>query len=379
MASSGPWVEMWGVDPRPWLESSHEEPARWIALHGLAAHRVDDEALAAARRAAVTSATVRDLVARLPRWGDGPGAPGHQSADYLPNMLQLLADLGVRAGDLDPVDDAVAALEAHQFEDGRFASFGRAPGRSDPVWHALPCDTHSIAEVLLRYGRGDGPTVASALDRIATDLRGTNQGRAWTCIPDPEVRWRGPGRVGYVCPQVTLEALRLFSRVDAADRPEGLDQAAATMLEVWRRRGDHQPYSFGHGLRFKTVKWPPFWYGIYWMLDALGRYPQVWGSQRAADRRAVAELVACLISYNVSPDGTVTPRSAYRGFSGFSFGQKQAPSPIATALLAVVVRRFADLTDDVHAVEVERLGSSKGGTGAPRPPRKDPRGTDVPV
>ena len=378
MASSGSWVEMWGVDPCPWLLSSSEEPARWVAIHGLAACRSDDAALEAARRAAVTSDIVQDLVSRLPRWDDEPGASGHDSPGYLPNLLQLLADLGVRAGDIEVVDDAVDALGAHQFDDGRFASFGRVPGRSQPIWHALPCDTHSITEVLLRYGRGDRPAVRRALDRIDANLQATTQGRAWTCVPDPQVRWRGPGRKNDVCPQVSLEALRLFARLEESERPDGLALAAATMLEVWRRRGDEQPYSFGHGFRFKTVKWPPLWYGSYWMLDTLGRYPQLWGSERAEDRRAVAELVACLVGYNVSPDGTVTPRSVYRGFNGFSFGQKKTPSPIATALLAVVTHRFADLRDDVNDVEVERLASSKGGSGTPRPPRPAPGRDAVP-
>ena len=373
------WIEMWGVDPCPWLRSSPEEPARWIALHGLPPCRADDAALDAARRAAVASDIVQDLVSRLPRWDDEPGASGHDSPGYLPNLLHLLADLGVRAGDLEAVDDAVDALETHQFDDGRLASFGRVPGRSQPIWHALPCDTHSITEVLLRYGRGERPAVRRAMDRIEADLQATNQGRAWTCVPDPQVRWRGPGRKHDVCPQVTLEALRLFSRMDACDRPDGLELAAAAMLDVWRHRGDEHPYSFGHGIRFKTVKWPPLWYGIYWMLDTLGRYPELWGSERPEDRRAVAELVACLVSYNVSPDGTVTPRSVYRGFNGFSFGQKKTPSPVATALLAVVAHRFADLSADVTDVEVERLASSKGGTGTPRPPRPGPdRDADPP-
>ncbi len=117
-----------GVDPRPWLLASPEEPARWIALDSLAAPPVDDAALAAARRAAVASDTVQDLVARLPPRGDGAGASGHESPGYLPNLLQLLADLGVRAGDLQAVDDAVDALETRQFDDGRLASFGRPSG-----------------------------------------------------------------------------------------------------------------------------------------------------------------------------------------------------------------------------------------------------------
>ena len=116
------------------------------------------------------------------------------------------------------------------------------------------------------------------------------------------------------------------------------------------------------------------------MLDTLGRYPQTCGRERAHDRRAVAELIACLVSYNVSPDGTVTPRSVYRGFGGLSFGQKRTPSPIATALLAVVAHRFTELAHDVANVEVERLASSKGGTGTPHPPRGNPgRGAHPPA
>lgn len=158
----------------------------------------------------------------------------------------------------------------------------------------------------------------------------------------------------------------MFSRVPAAARPEGLELAASTMLGVWRGRGSEQPYSFGHGIRFQTVKWPPLWYGIYWMLDTLGRYPHLWRSGNADDRRALAELVACLVAYNVSADGTVTPRSVYRGFSAFSFGQKQRPSPIATALLATVAVRFADLADDIMRVEVDALAISKGASGSAR-------------
>jgi hypothetical protein len=86
----------------------------------------------------------------------------------------------------------------------------------------------------------------------------------------------------------------------------------------------------------------------------------------------VAELAACLVAYNVDPDGRVTPRSCYRGFEGFSFGQKRAPSPFATAQLAVALRRVEDLAEEILAVDVLALGSSRGGTGRPRPPRPVP-------
>jgi hypothetical protein len=112
------------------------------------------------------------------------------------------------------------------------------------------------------------------------------------------------------------------------------------------------------------VKWPPTRYGAYAVLDALGRCPALWrGQADPADRTALAFLAACLVRYNLSADGTVTPRSAFRGFSSFSFGQKSTPSPFATARLLAVLHRLDDLADEAAAVDVTALGSSTGGTG----------------
>lgn len=256
---------MFGEDPRPWLLASDEAPAHWVTLTGLLARSDVDPDVRAAREAAVRSPMVDDLIAGLPLWGEDGTVSGHHSPAYLPNLLSF-SRTSACAGDDDRVERALDDLCAHQYDDGRFTSFGRARGHPDPVSGSLPCDTHVITEVLIRYGRRAHPAVQRALGRIAADLRTTNRGRAWTCLPDPAVGF-----------------------------------------------------------------------------------------------------LACLVAYNVAPDGTVTPRSVYRGFGRFSFGQKRRPSPIATALLAAVVRRFSDLTDDVAGIDVTGLGSSKGGTGTPVP------------
>lgn len=357
-------VRLLKADPRPWLLASDEAPARWLALAELSPAAAPEEA----RVEVAASPMVAALFDRLPGWGEGTDVSGHDSPGYLPNMLDLLADLGVREGDDPRVARALDQVGGHTYPDGRFLGYGRAPSQPEPVWGSLPCDTHLIADVLARFGRGDTPVVEQAVERIVSDLIDTNQGRGWTCIPDPAVGFRGPGRKGDVCPQVTVEALRLLARLDL--RPPGLDDALHTVLAVWSNRGAERPYMFGHGSRFKVVKWPPLWYGAHRVLDALGRYD--WRGAAGPERGAVAELVACLVAYNVASDGTVTPRSVYRGFEGFSFGQKKRPSPVATALLATVVNRFVDLADEVDQVDVTRLTSSKGGTGVARPPRCAP-------
>ena len=86
---------------------------------------------------------------------------------------------------------------------------------------------------------------------------------------------------------------------------------------------------FGHGMTFKTVKWPPFWYRADALLDALGRYPALWQGPAAdpGDRRALAELAACLIRYNTTTQGRVIPHSAYRGFETSRSDRRSTPPP----------------------------------------------------
>jgi hypothetical protein len=75
------------------------------------------------------------------------------------------------------------------------------------------------------------------------------------------------------------------------------------------------------------------------VLEALSDYPAAWKSKSAAteDRESVAEIARTLAS-NFGPDGMVTPRSCYKGFETYSFGQKKVPSPWATARLCGILR-----------------------------------------
>jgi hypothetical protein len=319
-----------------------------------------------ARREAVGSAMVGSLASRLRGWDEDVGASGHNSPNYLPNLLHLLADFGVRPGEDDRVERVLDQMCDHQTAEGRFQSFGRARGSDQPVWGSLPCDTHIICDLLIRFGRSAHPAVAMALDRIGEDLVSTRQGDGWTCVPDPAVGFRGPGRRGDVCPQVTLEALRLFGRLPPGQRPACIREAARTALTVWRSRGTEQPYMFGHGYRFKVVKWPPFWYGAYWLLDALAAYPELWSDGDRDDRSSIAELLACLVAYNIGSDGTVTPRSCFRGFE--DVWSKRHPSPVATAMLASLVSRYSEVALDAAGVDVTALSSSKGGSGVAKAP-----------
>ncbi len=358
-----------------WLLSSDEPAARWVALTRLLGRAPDDPDVVTAHRAVLADPGTLDLIGRLVDWDRPSPLGGHNSAAYTPNLLGLLADMGIEPGDDPRVDATIESLVNHQDEKGRLASpaiFSRIG--PEPVLSALLCDSHAIVEVLIRFGKAEHQAARLALDRMGADLTVTAQGRAWPCIPHHA--FRGPGRKADVCPQVTVEALRTVSLLKADRRPMApadLLSAAQTILHVWTNRGAEKPYMFGHGISFKTVKWPPFWYGALAVLDAIGPYRELWDPSAAgldpADRKAIAELAACLVAYNLGPEGRVTPRSCYRGFEDFSFGQKKLPSPFATARVLATLRPFEDLASDIEKVDVLSLTSSKGGTGMARGPR----------
>jgi len=359
------------TDPTPWLLASDEPAARWVTLTRLNGLAGDAPAAQSAHSDVMRGLGVQALLDRLPDWEADNDITGHDKPMCATNLLNVLGDMGVREGDDPRIARLLDHMLAHTDADGRFQMCARERGHETPKWGALLCDTHAITDVLLRFGRGQDSAVLRALDTAREDLVQTAQGLAWPCRPDTGSSWRGPGRARDCCVQVTLEALRAFSRLPVESRPPELSEVAHTSLGVWRERAKVKPYMFGHGRQFKQVKWPPTWYGAYAVVDTFGRLPEVWSGANARpdDRRSLAEVAACLLAYNVAADGTVTPLSTFKGFESYSFGQKKHPSPFATAMLWSVLKRVEPLADEIALIDVATLGSSKGGTGAPMPPK----------
>jgi len=387
-------------DPTPWLLAAEQEPqARWVTLAhltpGLAPGPAPGPApsptsgptpatLAAAHQAVLEHPATRALLDRLPHdWATPADVSGHNKPELASNLLDLLADIGLTADDDPRIPHLLDAMLEHTDPDGRFTAHA-AQHTGPPVWSCLYCDTHAIADILGRYGRAADPRVRRALATAIADLELTSLGRTWGCRTDPASGFHGPGKAGDPCPQAALEALRAFSWLPAAERPASLTAALPelvhTTLEVWRRRGERKPYMMGHGRQFKQVKWPATWYSAYEIVDVLGRLPEAW-RDNPEDRRSLAEIAACLLAYNVASDGRVTPLSTFNGWTVLSLGQKKEPSPLATAL---VWSRLARLTapadapagtaaftfaNEIAAVDVLTLPSSKGGSGTPMPPK----------
>lgn len=365
-----PWVRLFSADPLPSLLDGDEPAARWIALTGLLDRVADDPEVVSAHAAVLADAGTQELLGRLQAWDVETPQSGHDKPAYGPNLLGLLGDMGVTPQDDAQFARVLLGMLEHQDAEGRFQSFGRWHDQDEPVWGALLCDAHAIAETLARFGHACDPRVQRAFERMVADLVDTRQGRAWPCRPDPVIAFRGPGNRLDFCPQVTLEALRAFSYLPANERPREVVEAGRVSLRAWRNRGVEKPYMFGHGRQFKRGKWPQTWYSAFEAVDVLGRYPELWEGPSAApeDRRALAEIAACLVAYDVNAEGMVVPRSCFKGYESFSFGQKKKASPFATARVAVALRRLNALADEIESVDVLGLPSSKGGTGTALPP-----------
>lgn len=356
-------------DPLTWIRDSGEPYATVVALRNIMGRTSDDPELVSARQGVLDHPAVQVLIDSLPA-RITPTAADHHSPLFVPNRLNLLADMDVQHGDFERVDAVLEALIGTQDSAGRFS-----PRTGSPSGHANVsprCEHNAVTETLLRFGLDVDARVARGAARVASDLGAGAQGRGWCCVPEKRPLRSRLTRLD-VCPQIDLEGLRVLA-AGAGPLNGTVLEAARTPLELWRRRSEERPYRFGHGYQFKTVRWPSFWYDVLRVLDTVGRFPQLWRAPdaRDEDRLAIAELAACLIAYNVDANGRVTPRRVHRGYEGFSFGTKDAASPFATAQVLTALARVADLAELIAQVDVGALASSKGGADSPMPPAAAP-------
>lgn len=359
-----------GGDPLPWILDSGEPIAVWQTLTGVLDLPEDASEVKAAHARVVEDQAVRSLVSAVVQTRATP-LVRHDDSLYLPGRLRLLADFGVARGEFAELDTLLEGLLGEQERGMRSAS--PAAVRPKPDAGSRYCDAVPMAAALLRFGLGGDDRSVRA---VTTALRGivrTSDAAGWRCVPER----RGMlalARRGPVCPQLQVEGLRLASLLPESQRPATVRLVRA-QLGAWRMRAEMRPYGFGHGYQFKTVRWPSLWYDALAVVDAVGRFAEAFaGDDALADRQALAEIAACLIAYNVGVDGRVTPVRVYPGYPDFSFGRKDGPSPFATVRVLSTLVRIADLAEEIAAVDVSGLASSRGGRAVPTPPHAMPSG-----
>ena len=135
------WARFFSADPRSWILNSAEPAARWSLLTGVLDHSDADDVVAA-HQAVLADPLTRDLIDRLPDWEGGQPLSGHDSPKFAPNLLNLLADMGLRAGDSRRVDRVLEQMLAHQDNVGHFQSYAPPRGSDAPMWGRC-CATHT--------------------------------------------------------------------------------------------------------------------------------------------------------------------------------------------------------------------------------------------
>jgi hypothetical protein len=124
--------------------------------------------VSAAHEAVLADVGTRELLARLPDWEGPQQISGHDAPAFAPNLLHLLADTGVAEADDARIRRLLDTMLEHVDDEGRFATCGTLRGMGEPRWGALLCDTHAMADVLVRFGRGEDPRARAPLARQAT-------------------------------------------------------------------------------------------------------------------------------------------------------------------------------------------------------------------
>jgi hypothetical protein len=325
------WATRLGSDPIVALLESDEPFTLYRTLTDLLGLPADHPVLEEIRAQVLSDTRVRGLVKGLPSDWSTYLVKGHDKFDYPPSVLLLLFDLGVTPRDYPQIEVLLGQMRSLHDSDGRFLSLARFPGKPPEIGSSL-CDTHIITEALLLGGYESSPEVIKALKYTTQHLKETSQGLAWKCEPNSVTRARGPGRKDDICPQVTVEALRLFSYLPEASRPAGLIPAGRTLLGCWSNGHSERPYMFGHGTRFKKIRPPFFWYSIGEVLDATSRHPEL------VHEEAFQEMLSAVLE-KADEDGKFTPESVYRDFKGWSFGQKDEWSPWTTLFLCRILKR----------------------------------------
>jgi len=325
------WASVLPADPRRYLIRSEEPFTVFRTLVDLLNFPKTHSIVKRIRKSVIAEERIQEFVQNLPSNWASYLVKGHQKADYPPSVLLLLFDFGVNKKDFPEIEKLLNQMLNLQDVEGRFQSLAQFP-RSKPIIGSNLCDTHIITETLLCGGYDGTKEIKKALEFIRSHLKDTSQGIAWKCEPNSVSKARGPGRKDDICPQVTLEALRLFSHLPKETHPEELVNTGRTLLRCYEQSKEHRPYMFGHGSRFKKLRPPFFWYNIGEVLDATSRYSEL------VQESAFQDMLANVTS-KADENGMFIPESIYLPFKKWSFGQKKVVSPWMTLYISRILKR----------------------------------------
>jgi hypothetical protein len=329
------------MDPEllAWLLDSDEPWTRYRTLVDLLDRPEDDPSVQAARAEMLDHQLVRGLIAETATWGER-ALMRHSDASHPIYKFSILADFGVRAGDIPPgsgvaMDAGIEAVLAHQSPEGAFQTIVNIPrrfgGTGEDAWSWIACDAPTLLYSLLAFGLGNEPRVQRAVEHLLS----LAQENGWRCVASPDLgTFRGPGRKTDPCPIVNVYALKALALVsEAADSPT-TRAGAEMLLSHWQCQQERKIYLFGIGTDYRKLKYPLVWYNILHTVSVLSQFPFVLEDSRF-------QQMIDVITQQAGPDSRYTATSMYRHWKDWSFADKKHPSPWLTFLVHRVLKRIS--------------------------------------
>lgn len=257
----------------------------------------------------------------------------HKNPDLPIHKLHFLLDMGFDT-DTPQIDAAVAQIKAHKDENGVYQSLTNVPehygGTGKDMFAWCLCDAPLLLSALVKAGCDYSTEIKPGVEYLLTIVRENG----FPCAVSAELgKFRGPGSKSELCPNATLQMLKLLSLLPEYHNSHAVNDCVESLLQLWEESKTRHPFQFYMGTDFRKLKAPMIWYDIVSVTDCLSRFEQV-----KQDRR-LKEMLA-IIKQKQSGEGRFTPEAVFIKYKGWDFGQKKTPSPYLTYLCADILGRF---------------------------------------
>jgi len=376
------WAHDLRGDPLPWLLEPAAPAVRHLALRHLLGRPADDPEVVAARTAAMASPPISTVLDAQDAdgWWVAPGpsyGPKYRSTTW--NVI-FLDQMGA-----DGADPRIRAACGHVLDHDLVpgSGFGVGQGRTKPrASMQIHCLNGNLLRAMIGFGWGDDARVRDAIAWEVGAVLGT-PGHRFSRGGTPGPGFACGANEGLPCGWGATKALLALARIPAADRTpdvsSAIDAGVGLLLSV---PPETAGYPTGWGNAQPSGSWFRLGFPSGYVADVLQAMEAVCEAGAGGDAR-MAGAVDWLVAQQ-GPDGRFANRYAYAGEMVADVDAPGKPSRWVTLRACRVLRAVHDaaaagshaalrplavIAGEVAAVDVLALGSSKGGTGTPKPPR----------
>jgi hypothetical protein len=217
-------------------------------------------------QSALNENAIVEIVARLKHQHRGMRAinNGYLNSDEYDTPywdLFFLADIGLKATDLNLNREIENFLDSQSFEGTFVTEFGMEP--------TYFCKSAILLSSIARLGYRENPHVKKYIELLLSLQRLDN---GWYCNPNHDIG--APLQHEPSCPQDNLNILLLLGQYSEYRNNPRFNGAIDLLLKHWELRGTGvQIVYFGVGRRYQSLQYPATRYGILRVLDAISLFP----------------------------------------------------------------------------------------------------------